>query len=162
MTKHVSGRVPLALQSLERTCLKHLYQPLLALTLSRRPSKCATSRPSGIKFRKTLALCLPQKVISDWPSLASSAIAKILHAGETRLRYSTALLARPIPTSSPSERLSNSLRCRKRRDIEAGFEWYQSEQPGLGLEFLDEIRAAYARIVRILTIGKSAKGAGRK
>ncbi len=26
-------------------------------------------------------------------------------------------------------------------DIEAGFEWYESEQPGLGLEFLDEIRA---------------------
>ena len=32
-------------------------------------------------------------------------------------------------------------------DIEAGFEWYESEQPGLGLEFLDEIRAAYTRIL---------------
>ena len=32
-------------------------------------------------------------------------------------------------------------------DIEAGFEWYESEQPGLGLEFLGEIRAAYARIL---------------
>jgi len=32
-------------------------------------------------------------------------------------------------------------------DIEAGFEWYESEQTGLGLEFLDEIRAAYARIL---------------
>ena len=32
-------------------------------------------------------------------------------------------------------------------DIETGFEWYESEQPGLGLEFLDEIRAAYARIL---------------
>ena len=26
-------------------------------------------------------------------------------------------------------------------DIEAAFEWYESEQPGLGLEFLNEIRA---------------------
>lgn len=32
-------------------------------------------------------------------------------------------------------------------DIEAAFEWYESEQPGLGLEFLDEIRAAYGRIL---------------
>ena len=32
-------------------------------------------------------------------------------------------------------------------DIEAAFEWYESEQPGLGLEFLDEVRAAYARIL---------------
>jgi hypothetical protein len=27
-------------------------------------------------------------------------------------------------------------------DIEAAFEWYESEQTGLGLEFLDELRAA--------------------
>ena len=32
-------------------------------------------------------------------------------------------------------------------DIEAGFAWYESEQPGLGLEFLDEVRAAYTRIL---------------
>jgi plasmid stabilization system protein ParE len=32
-------------------------------------------------------------------------------------------------------------------DIEAAFEWYESEQSGLGLEFLDEVRAAYARII---------------
>ena len=32
-------------------------------------------------------------------------------------------------------------------DIEAAFDWYESEQPGLGLEFLDEVRAAYARIL---------------
>jgi plasmid stabilization system protein ParE len=32
-------------------------------------------------------------------------------------------------------------------DIEAAFEWYESEQPGLGLEFLDEVRAAYTRIL---------------
>lgn len=25
-------------------------------------------------------------------------------------------------------------------DIEAAFHWYQTEQPGLGLEFLDELR----------------------
>ena len=32
-------------------------------------------------------------------------------------------------------------------DIEAAFEWYESEQPRLGLEFLDEVRAAYGRIL---------------
>ena len=32
-------------------------------------------------------------------------------------------------------------------DIEAAFEWYESEQLGLGLEFLDEVRAAYTRIL---------------
>ncbi len=32
-------------------------------------------------------------------------------------------------------------------DIEAAFLWYEKEQPGLGLEFLDELRAAYNRIV---------------
>ena len=29
----------------------------------------------------------------------------------------------------------------------AAFEWYESEQPGLGLEFLDEVRAAFTRIL---------------
>ena len=32
-------------------------------------------------------------------------------------------------------------------DIEAAFEWYERERPGLGLDFLDELRAAYGRIV---------------
>ena len=32
-------------------------------------------------------------------------------------------------------------------DVEAAFEWYENERPGLGLEFLDELRAAYERIV---------------
>jgi toxin ParE1/3/4 len=31
-------------------------------------------------------------------------------------------------------------------DVEAAFEWYEKEQPGLGLEFLDELRATYDRI----------------
>lgn len=31
-------------------------------------------------------------------------------------------------------------------DIEGAFDWYQSEHVGLGLEFLDEMRAAYSRI----------------
>lgn len=32
-------------------------------------------------------------------------------------------------------------------DIEEAFDWYEHEQPGLGLEFLDELRTAYDRIV---------------
>ena len=32
-------------------------------------------------------------------------------------------------------------------DLEAAFEWYESEQPGLGFEFLDEVRAVYTRIL---------------
>ena len=31
-------------------------------------------------------------------------------------------------------------------DIENAFRWYENEQTGLGLEFLDELRAAYDRI----------------
>jgi toxin ParE1/3/4 len=31
-------------------------------------------------------------------------------------------------------------------DVEAAFEWYENEQPGLGFEFLDELRAAYNSI----------------
>lgn len=31
-------------------------------------------------------------------------------------------------------------------DVEAAFEWYENERSGLGLEFLDELRAAYNRI----------------
>ena len=30
--------------------------------------------------------------------------------------------------------------------MEAAFEWYENERSGLGLEFLDELRAAYHRI----------------
>lgn len=31
-------------------------------------------------------------------------------------------------------------------DVEAAFEWYENERSGLGLEFLDELRATYNRI----------------
>ncbi len=31
-------------------------------------------------------------------------------------------------------------------DVEAAFSWYESERAGLGLEFLDELRAIYNRI----------------
>ena len=32
-------------------------------------------------------------------------------------------------------------------DVEAAFNWYQGEEPGLGLEFLEELRAAYHQIL---------------
>lgn len=32
-------------------------------------------------------------------------------------------------------------------DVEAAFEWYENERQGLGLEFLDELREGYNRIV---------------
>ena len=32
-------------------------------------------------------------------------------------------------------------------DVEAAFNWYEREEPGLGFEFLDELRAAYQRIL---------------
>ena len=32
-------------------------------------------------------------------------------------------------------------------DIEAAFNWYESEERGLGLVFLEEVRAAYNRIL---------------
>jgi plasmid stabilization system protein ParE len=32
-------------------------------------------------------------------------------------------------------------------EIEAAFQWYEKEQPGLGMEFLGELRATYNRIV---------------
>ncbi len=32
-------------------------------------------------------------------------------------------------------------------DVEGAFEWYEGERLGLGFEFLDELRAAYDRIV---------------
>jgi toxin ParE1/3/4 len=31
-------------------------------------------------------------------------------------------------------------------DVEAAFDWYENERPGLGVEFLDELRATYNRI----------------
>ena len=31
-------------------------------------------------------------------------------------------------------------------DVEAAFEWYENERLGLGVEFLDELRATYNRI----------------
>ena len=31
-------------------------------------------------------------------------------------------------------------------DVEAAFDWYENEEPGLGQEFLQELRAAYYRI----------------
>ena len=31
-------------------------------------------------------------------------------------------------------------------DVEAAFEWYENEQSGLGIEFLDELRATYSRV----------------
>ena len=32
-------------------------------------------------------------------------------------------------------------------DVAAAFHWYEGEEPGLGLEFLDQLSAAYDRIV---------------
>jgi toxin ParE1/3/4 len=32
-------------------------------------------------------------------------------------------------------------------DVEAAYDWYESEKAGLGLEFLEELRAAYHRIL---------------
>jgi len=32
-------------------------------------------------------------------------------------------------------------------DIESSYAWYESEERGLGLEFLEELRAAYLRIL---------------
>lgn len=33
------------------------------------------------------------------------------------------------------------------QDVESAHDWYEDERPGLGLEFLTELRAAYDRIV---------------
>jgi toxin ParE1/3/4 len=32
-------------------------------------------------------------------------------------------------------------------DVESAFDWYETEEPGLGDQFLDELRAAYQRIL---------------
>jgi hypothetical protein len=42
-------------------------------------------------------------------------------------------------------------------DVEAAFDWYEGEEPGLGFEFLEELRAAYHRILDHPT--GSARGA---
>jgi plasmid stabilization system protein ParE len=31
-------------------------------------------------------------------------------------------------------------------DVEAAFEWYETEEPALGVEFLEQLRAVYLRI----------------
>ena len=33
------------------------------------------------------------------------------------------------------------------RDVDGIFDWYEDERPGLGQEFLEELRTAYARIL---------------
>ena len=40
-------------------------------------------------------------------------------------------------------------------DIESAFDWYESEEPGLGLEFLEQLRAAYLLISEIRLDTKS-------
>lgn len=32
-------------------------------------------------------------------------------------------------------------------DVEAAFDWFEREEPGLGFEFLEELRAAYHQIL---------------
>lgn len=32
-------------------------------------------------------------------------------------------------------------------DVESAFEWYETEEPGLGREFLDQLRASYNRVL---------------
>lgn len=32
-------------------------------------------------------------------------------------------------------------------DVEGAFEWYEAEEPGLGFAFLEQLRAAYGRIL---------------
>ena len=32
-------------------------------------------------------------------------------------------------------------------DVESAFDWYESEEPGLGLQFLEQLRRAYRRIL---------------
>lgn len=52
-----------------------------------------------------------------------------------------------MPTTSPGDRYHLRSDVPSDADIEAAFEWYESEQPGLGFEFLDEVRAVYTRIL---------------
>jgi hypothetical protein len=32
-------------------------------------------------------------------------------------------------------------------DVESASEWYETEEPGVGFEFLEQLRAAYRRIL---------------
>jgi plasmid stabilization system protein ParE len=32
-------------------------------------------------------------------------------------------------------------------DVKAAFDWYETEEPGLGVEFLEQVRAVYRRIL---------------
>ena len=32
-------------------------------------------------------------------------------------------------------------------DVEAAFDWYEGEAPGLGLQFLEELRRSYERVI---------------
>lgn len=34
-------------------------------------------------------------------------------------------------------------------DVESAFQWYESEEPGLGFEFLKQLRDCYERLLRI-------------
>ena len=46
-------------------------------------------------------------------------------------------------------------------DVEAAFEWYEKEQAGLGVGFLDELRATYNRITEgplKPAMGRTARG----
>ena len=52
-----------------------------------------------------------------------------------------------MPTTSPGDPYRLRSDIASDADIEAAFEWYESEQPGLGFEFLDEVRAVYTRIL---------------
>ena len=32
-------------------------------------------------------------------------------------------------------------------DVESAFDWYETEEPGLGIDFLEQLRTAYRRIL---------------
>ena len=52
-----------------------------------------------------------------------------------------------MTTTNPGDRYLLISDAASDADIEAAFYWYESEQPGLGFEFLDEVRAVYIRIL---------------
>jgi hypothetical protein len=48
-------------------------------------------------------------------------------------------------------------------DIEAAFLWYEKEQSGLGLEFLDELRGVYNQLLKgLLSILISGRVSGER
>ena len=47
-------------------------------------------------------------------------------------------------------------------DIEAAFEWYEREEPGLGFEFLNELRDAYVRILNHPLVFQSLRSGIRR